>query len=314
MRSSRAWSLLGALGVLLGLGGRAPAWHGRGHHVATTLAVGATRGKLPAFFADGAATVAHASLDPDLFTRPIGPEPLHSAEAPEHYFDVELLKGAKLPATRYEYLALCAKLGLKPDKVGLGPFSVTEWTQRLTVAFAEHRAYGDNPHVRSKCLLYAGILSHYAQDLCQPLHTTIHWDGRAKSDNSSPRSGIHRKVDALLGKLDVDRRAVLKDAAPAAFKDLRRAVLDEIARSNKLVDRVYELEQQLPELTAPLKQDSPVAAFTGERMRAAVRFTASLYVTAWRDSAKLKMPAWYARPYEPPPSPPPTVRKQSKGT
>jgi hypothetical protein len=305
MRASNR-SLVVASAAVLIAAAPAPAWHGKGHHVATTLSVEAARERLPAFFAEGAATIAHCSLDPDLFTRPIAPQPLHGAEAPEHYFDVELLKGAQPPPTRYEYLELCARLGLKADKVGLLPYAVTEWTQRLTVAFAEHRAYGDNPHIRAKCLVYAGILSHYAQDLCQPLHTTVHWDGRANADNSSPRSGIHAKVDALLGKLKVDRAAFLGNLkpAPAAIEgDLLPAVLAEIQRSNRLVDRVYTLEKQLPAMQEPLKQDSPAAAFAAERLRAAVRFTASLYLTAWRDSGAIKLPDWYRRPY-PEPAPP----------
>ena len=286
---------------------RAGAWHGKGHHVATTLAVEAVGGKLPAFFGAGAAGVAHCSLDPDLFTRPIAPEPLHSAEASEHYFDVELLAGTcrleDLPATRYEYIELCARHGLKPNKIGLLPYAVAEWTQRLTVAFAEHRAYPDNPHVRGKCLVYAGILAHYAQDLCQPLHVTVHWDGRAKPDGSSPRSGIHAKVDALLGKLHVDRRGVLGGIKIAALDKLAPGVLAEIRRSHALVEAVYAMEKQVPAMTDPLPPDSDVGRFAAERLRACVRFTASLYLTAWRDSAaiKAKLPKWYHRPYDPPP-------------
>lgn len=272
----------------------AAAWHGRGHHVATGLSAAAAEA-LPAFFRAGAATVAHCSLDPDLFTRPIAPPVLHQGEAPQHYFDLELVAGLKLPPSRYEFLALCASKGLSGAKVGLLPYAVTEWTQRLTVALAEHRADPDNPHVRLKCLVYAGILSHYAQDLCQPLHLTIHWDGRAKADGTSPRTGIHTKVDALLGKLKVDAKAVLADAKPAAAADLFPAVLAEIRKGHALVQTVYRLADDLPALADPLKPGSPAEDFAAERLRACVRFTASLYVTAWKDSADVKLPSWYER-------------------
>jgi hypothetical protein len=306
----RRSTTLAALGLLASLVVSAPAraWHGKGHHAATELAVAAARAKLPGFFSAGAATVAHCSLDPDLFTRPIGPPALHAAEASEHYFDLELLKGKgdEPPATRYEFVALCARHGLKPEKVGLLPYAVTEWTQRLAVAFAEHRAYPGNPHVRSKCLVLAGVLSHYAQDLCQPLHATIHWDGRAKPDGSSPRTGIHTRVDALLGKLD--RRKVRREALDGLevrpLGELMREVMAEIRRSNALVDRVYDLDRAIPKLDAPLDADSSAGRFAVERLRAAVGFTASLYVTAWADSAKIraKLPSWYCRPYFPPPA------------
>ena len=278
----------------------AGAWHGKGHHVATTLAIEAAGGDLPKFLTAGAPTAAHCSLDPDLFTHPIAPAALHGAEAPEHYFDVELLAGAAPPATRYEFLALCARKGLKGDKVGLLPYAVTEWTGRLTVALAEHRANPDNPHVRTKCLVYAGILSHYAEDLCQPLHLTVHWDGRAKADGTSPRTGIHKRVDALLGKLRFDKAAVLKGVRPEAFDKLLPAVLAEIGRGHRLVDRVYEIEKHLPAMDKPLAGNTPAGRFAAERLTAAVRFTASLHATAWKDSRTIKLPSWYTRPFPPP--------------
>ena len=293
-------TVLLAVAVLLLPAGLALAWHGRGHHVATTLALEAAD-KLPEFLSDGAATVAHCSLDPDLFTRPIGPKELHLAESPEHYFDVELLAGAAPPDDRYAFLKHCAAKGLDPRKVGLLPYALTEWTQRLTVALAEHRAYPDNPHIRTKCLVYAGILAHYAADACQPLHLTIHWDGRADPNGESPRTGIHKNVDALLGKLTFDRSAVLKDVKPAAFEKLLPSVLDRIGKGRKLVETVYKLEKDLPPMDAPLKAESPAGRFAADRLRAAVAFAASLYLTAWMDSKNIVLPTWYKRPYDPPP-------------
>ena len=69
------------------------AWHNPGHQAATPLAVAAAGDKMPAFFIEGAETIAHCSLDPDAFTRPIAPPELHKAEASEQYFDLELLEG-----------------------------------------------------------------------------------------------------------------------------------------------------------------------------------------------------------------------------
>jgi hypothetical protein len=290
----------------------AEAWHGKGHHLATMLAVQTGKDKMPEFFVRGAGTIAHCSLDPDMFTRPIAPAALHAAEGPEHFFDMEMLGGAEAPASRYDFIALCAGKSIRPEKVGMLPYAVTEWTQKLTVAFAEQRAYPDDPAIRAKCLTYAGLLSHYAEDLCQPLHVTIHYDGRAKADGSSPRSGIHAKVDALLGKLKVDEAAVLRDAKPAPVEgDLLTAVLAEIGRSHALVERVYEMEKDLPAMDAPLPADGPAARFAADRLTAAVRFTASLHQTAWRDSATVKLPTWYRRPYpEPLPATAPAAEKK----
>jgi hypothetical protein len=83
------------------------------------------------------------------------------------------------------------------------PYAIAEWTERLSIAFAEHRKYPANPYIQNKCLVYAGFLAHYAQDLCMPLHTTIHHDGRANPDGSTPKTGIHPRVDSLVEKLDM---------------------------------------------------------------------------------------------------------------
>jgi len=298
----------------------ASAWHGKGHYDATMLALRAAGadGNVPAFFAAGAGTVAHASLDPDNFTRPIAPEALHKAESPEHFFDIDIeqLAGllgadANIPPDRYAFIDLCFARGVKPNRVGLLPYAVAEWTQRLTVALAEHRKYPNDPAIQAKCLLYAGLLSHYAADLCQPLHVTISYDGRPGPDGKSPRSGIHAKVDALLGKLMLDPNAppdrpapdantLLTALRPAAFEAVLPAVMAEIRRSAALVDRVYELEKQLPAETERIAPGSAVEKFTIDRMRAAAGLIASLYVTAWRDSAAIKLPWWCRRPYNPP--------------
>jgi hypothetical protein len=272
------------------------AWHEEGHQAACRSAV-ASLGKdaMPTFFQAGAGMIAHACVDPDCFTRPIAPSELHEAESPEHHFDLELLEGNAPPARRYEYLAFCAQRKIDPRKAGLLPFAVAEWTQRLTVALAEYRKWPDNPYIQQKCLLYAGILSHYAADLCQPLHTTIHYDGRSRSDGNSPRSGIHSKVDALLGKLAIDANRPLAGVQAAPMDDLLAGVMAEIAASHALVERVYELEKDLPTYDAPLAAGSPAARFAAERLRACARFIASLYLTAWRDSAKIKLPEWLHR-------------------
>jgi len=279
--------------LVLVLSGPALGWWGAGHDLATRTAVIAAADELPRFFSDGVATIAHCSLDPDAFTRPIGPAELHRQESPEHYFDLELLAGEPIPPDRYAFIALCAGKGLKPNQVGFVPYAVTEWTQRLSVALAEHRRWPDDPHIRRKCLVYAGILSHYAQDLCQPLHITIHWDGRARPDGTSPRSGIHAKVDALLGKLAVRPEQVASRLEPAPFAALLPAVFRQIRASNALVECVYATEAHLPDIDAPLEAGSPAERFALERLKACAAFTASCYLTAWQDSAKIELPDWH---------------------
>lgn len=276
--------------------GLAWAWHGEGHERIAATAATWMPSQVPAFFRDGAATIAHCSRDPDLFKKPLGGEALNAAETPDHFLDMESLKGAALPGNRYAFIKWCLKNDVDPEKAGLLPYAVIEWTQRLTVAFVEYRRWPNDRNIQSKILVYAGILSHYSGDLCQPLHTTVDYDGRADNGGKSPHSGIHTKVDALIGKLPVNLRiSPSEDVTP--FDDLASAVTAELQASHALVDKTYELEASLPAGKQPLPADGPVAEFTRQRFQAASLFTARLFFTAWQDSAGVKVPAWHDRPH-----------------
>lgn len=296
--TARVW-VPAILGVL-SLAGPAGAWHGSGHDLATREGLALlTAAQAPAFLRSSASAVAHNSLDPDLFTQPIGPEQLHRAERSEHYLDLENFTGQQLPRDRYDLLAWCVKNDVPPHKMGFLPYAITEWTQRLTVALAEHRKWPENPHIRRKVLVYAGLLAHYAADLTVPLHTTIHYDGRVGPDGKSPRSGIHMKTDALLGKLpdDVTIPARPGDATP--MDDVFAEVVVALRASHAQLDRLYALEEQIPSYDAPLDPDSQVGLFTRDRLNDAAMLIARLIATAWRDSAGIEMPEWHRRPARP---------------
>lgn len=294
--------LFGALFAMASLAVPAMAWHGQGHERIAAAAVLNLPAAAPAFFRDGASAIAHGSRDPDLFKRPLSAEALNSAEGPEHYIDVEMLKGAKLPGNRYALIAWCAAEKVDPAKLGMLPYSVMEWTERLTVAFTEYRRWPDDKFIQTKILVYAGILSHYAADLCQPLHTTVDYDGRCNRDGKSPHSGIHLKVDALVESLPANLCAMVsKEIEP--FDDLTNGVMAELAASHGMVDRIYELESALPVAKQVLPAGGELADFARDRFRAASLFTTRLFLTAWNDSASTKIPAWHDRAQPGPASP-----------
>lgn len=267
------------------------AWHTEGHRLVAADAVRLLPPAMPAFFRAGALAVGHAAVDPDLWKARDTPQ-LRDRESPEHYLDSEFLDGRELPPLRSDYLLLLAERGLSGSRVGTLPYAVVEAAQRLTLALAEHRRWPRNRHVRSKALVYAGLLAHYAADLCQPLHTTVDHDGRALPDMTSPRSGIHDAVDSLFERVRFDRASAVRGAEVRRFDDLRGAVASELARSHALVDRVYGLE---PKLSGEPPDAPQVVAFTRERYRAATALIASLFWTAWQDSAAIELPAWLDR-------------------
>lgn len=273
----------------------AGAWWPEGHTLIARGAVRALPKDVPAFFREGGELVGHCAQDPDVAKNRDTPN-VRDVEEPEHYIDWELLEGRPLPGTRYEFVKLCAEAKLDPSKVGTVPYSTTEWTERLAVAFAEHRRWPENPNIRTKCLVYAGFLAHYAGDLCMPLHTTIHYDGRVKSDGASPHTGIHAKVDSLIEKVGLTPEELARDQKVELVDRILPAVLKEIDQSRALIDRTYALEPALPPGdNTPWTPSAEVKAFTLERGRESTRFLASLYLTAWRNSARVTLPPWLDR-------------------
>ena len=280
--------------ALVSLAAAAFAWHGGGHHMAVLAAVRALPADVPAFFRAGGDTIAHCSLDPDLLNGRATPE-LAATEAPDHYFHLEVLKGQPPPPMRYDLVAEMERRGVQPRDMGFLPYAVMEWTERLTVAFAEHRKWPENRHIQTKCLVYAGVLGHYTTDLCQPLHTTIHYNGRVQADGTVLFAGIHTKVDGLLEAVVTDPAEATAGLQPEAFENLRAGVIREIDQSHSLVDKVYRLEAVLPNGKGSKNVPREVVDFGVERLRESARFTASIYLTAWTDSAKIHMPSWDER-------------------
>jgi len=271
----------------------APGWWLSGHVAASEAALELLPGDMPGFFRKSAAAIKSYAADPDLWTDARLPV-LRAAERPEHFIDLELLKGYRPPATRAEFVALCGRLGASPDRVGALPYAIDEWYQKLIVAFAEYRRSPSDARVRAKILYIAGILSHYAADAAQPLHCTIHYDGRAAPDGSSPHSGIHARVDALPERLAIAPADAAAGAGISAAGDAFALAMDAIEASHGLVDRVYELEGELPP-DADTPPRAEVVEFARERMRSAARLIASLWYSAWVNSAKIALPAWWRK-------------------
>ena len=267
------------------------AWWGGGHDILTQAAVKALPEEMPEFFRSAEKMVAHCVYDPDISKERSTPH-ARQAEYGEHYVDIELFGEHPIPEGREAHIKLCAELELAPRTVGTLPYALAEWTERLAVAFAEHRKWPDNPMIQYKCFLYAGFLSHYAQDMCQPLHLTIHFDGIVQEDGSKLHRGIHEKVDSAVEILKLDPTALAKAQQVEAVGDLMPAIIKQIKAGHGLVDNVYALAADYQDLKNP----SPALVdFTNDRAREAVRWTASLYLTAWKLSEDIKLPGWLDR-------------------
>ena len=267
------------------------AWWGGGHDILTQASVKALPEDIPEFFRNAEKMVAHCAYDPDI-SKERGTPHARQAEYGEHYIDIELFGEHPIPEGRDAHLKLCAELGLEPRKVGTLPYALAEWTERLAVAFAEYRKWPDNPMIQSKCFLYAGFLAHYAQDMCQPLHLTVNFDGIKQADGTRLHAGIHEKVDSAIERLEFKPMDLARDQRVEAVGDLMPAIIKQVKAGFSLVDSVYVLAEDWKNLKDPTPD---LIGFTLGRARESVRWTASLYLTAWKLSENIKLPGWLDR-------------------
>jgi len=274
------------VGLVLGLSA-APswAWWVKGHEAIAEAAVSGLPREMPPFFRNGAKTVAHLSGDPDRWKNRDA-KFLRVAESPDHYIDLEDLDGNNLPEDRYKAATMIARLKHRPEQTGMLPYALMEHFDRLTVAFYDYRQQPDNEAARMKCLVYAGILSHYTGDASMPLHTTRDYDGRKGSDGNLVQKGIHAKIDGFPEKQGFTPEEIGRGLEAREIEDVWKHVLKTILESHTHVDRCYELDMA----GAFDKPTDRSRTFIMDRCRVGAQFTMDLYYTAWVRSAKLKPP------------------------
>jgi hypothetical protein len=279
--------------VLLWMTTSASAWWPRGHGILTRAAVETLPHDYPAFMKAGVGMIAHASVDPDV-AKNRATLSLEKAIHPIHYFNAELVEGKMLPLSRYEFERMCAELGKKVEQVGLLPYATAEATDQLTLALAEYRKWPEHPYIQAKCLLYAGVVAHFAQELCQPLNLTIYWNGRGE-DGTPQNSRIHENIDGLIQNMELKSSVIAADLKPEAADSLMGAIVGQIAESRKHIDQALTLDQYVSPKGADYKSEVAVQKFTIQQAREAARFTAVLYLTAWKKSAAVRLPGWIDR-------------------
>ena len=114
-------------------------------------------------------------------------------EEGNHFLDTEDLDGKPLPATnRFDAIKLIAnELKKEPNKVGMLPYAIMEYYEKLTIGFYDYRKSPTNSAIPMKCLVYGGILAHYTGDAAMPLHATREFDGKRRADGTVMQKGIH---------------------------------------------------------------------------------------------------------------------------
>ena len=232
--------LLGAVVLVLATADRSPAWWFKGHQTMSEAAVLGLPKDMPAFFREAARSLGSHSGEPDRWKNRMARN-LRPAEEGNHYLDLEDLGGRDLPTSRAEFGDLLRKLGHTPERTGTLPYAIMENYDRLCCSFKDLRAAPDDPDVRARCLVYAGILAHYTCDLAMPLHTTRDYNGKNK-DGEILQRGIHAKIDGFPEKFGLKKEEMGQGLQAQSLPNVWAGTLKMIRESHQHVERCYELD------------------------------------------------------------------------
>jgi hypothetical protein len=279
------WTLFSLFGLPATVG----AWWEKGHQIITINAVEVLPADMPAFFRQNAGALAQLSVQPDTW-KMYGAE-LRRAETPEHYFDTEKLTDDPLKlgfhTDRFEALASIFKMGETPAGVGTLPYRLVEDYQRLRGAFARHRKDPKDTAIQQEILVYAGLLSHYAGDTSQPLHLTIHFNGRVdRQGNVIKARGIHERFEGPFVDKFIEQADCLPHVKkPVVFQDIYQAIRMAFSESFRELDAVYKLDEE-GRLETP---DEATRVFVRKRLAHGSSFLATLWYTAWIASTEVTL-------------------------
>ena len=279
--------------VLLLCGSSAWGWWPRGHGILTRAAIEVLPSDAPAFLKAGSGMVAHAAVDPDV-AKTRSTLHLEKAGHPAHYFNLELVDVTKIPASRYEFGRMCAEANTTPERVGTLPYVAAEWTEMLAVAFAEYRKWPENPFIQNKCLVYAGLVAHFAQEICQPLNMTIYWNGRGE-DGKPKNQRLHEKVDGLIQNLGLESSTIADGITAVPVDSLMGGITNQIVASAEHVESGLGLGKYLIPKDVDWKNEASVRAFAEAHAKESARFTAALWLTAWQKSETVRLAGWINR-------------------
>lgn len=284
MKSRLCWST--AFLTLLALSlSPAQGWWVKGHGVIAEAACMALPDEMPAFFRAAGKQLNHLAGEPDRFKNK-GAAFLRITEAPDHYIDLEEFGGETLPKDRFKGLELARKRGVTPEKAGFLPYALMDNYDKLACAFYDYRKEPENDAVRMKCMVYAGILSHYTGDACMPLHSTRDYDGRLGIDGQMKQKGIHAKIDGFPETHGFTAEELCRGYSVEKISDPWMHLQEVIQESHHHVERCYEID-----LAGGFdKPTEESRAFIIKHTKRAAQFTAEMWYSAWLKSATMPPP------------------------
>jgi hypothetical protein len=257
------------------------------------LAASTLPADVPAFLRSPAAIdeIEYLGPEPDRWRSPAEPE-LNTAQAPEHFIDLELAdKLGLLPHKRFDFLAKAYAAGDDPTKIGLQPWETNEVWERLKSAMRDYRtlkAAGQNTKpVEQAIVFYAGWLGHYVGDGSQPLHATIQYNGWTGPNPSGYTTGhqIHYQFETAFVSANIHAPEVEAKMTPvkAIDGDVFDAYVAYLRHTSTYVEKVYQFDKANGFVDAGTAESRE---FVAERLAAGASMLRDMIYTAWLDSAQ----------------------------
>jgi hypothetical protein len=275
------------------------AWTYEGHTCVNRVAAEKIPASMPSFLRQASQEIAYLGPEPDRWRDP-AEWALKTAQEPDHFILLERISWMQsLPKSRYDfYRKLYEKRSTTPthpddylpESVGLQPYIVAEIYGRLKLAFQEYRsmqrAHRPTSSVQQAIIFYAGWLGHYVADGCQPLHTTIQYDGWKGPNPKRYRTepGIHLLFESTYVAANIKPENFAAQVhSPKKLEDPFAAYVDYLQKSSQLSERVYVIEKAGGFAGKGSKE---AYEFTTERLAAGSQMLLDLWYTAWIASAE----------------------------
>jgi hypothetical protein len=270
-------------------------WGRDGHLMVGRAAAARVPADMPAFFRREVQRLSYLNYEPDRW-RDNDLAEMNEAFRYDHYVDLENLPTAAREARdRFQFIDVLYRQTTldRPERdAGFLPFRIVELAQRLETGFRRWRAASSEERawIEERIVNDAGVLGHYVADGSNPHHTTIHFNGWSANapnprDFSTARD-FHWRFESVFVSAAVTpdqvRQRVGGDIEP--LTDVRRKVWAYLDEGNALVERLYELEQDVG-----FDPDNPhpdATAFALERLTAGAEMLRSVWYTAWVNSGR----------------------------
>lgn len=216
---------------------------------------------------------------------------LREFERPNHYISLERVLPDLLFRDRYTAFRRYLDKNLNPERVGLLPYNIMEYYDKLKVSFREYRSLSkrkqDTRPVELTAVYHASILAHYIGDGSMPLHLTVHHNGWiGPNPKGYTRDGaIHANVESKFVKNNItakDFQGFIK--VSVNLEDPYTAIINYLKDNFKYVEPLYQLEKdgEFANSTNKAKQ------FIIERLASASQMLLNLWYTAWQESGQSK--------------------------